>query len=781
MTVGAVVDPDIASWPPLEDELRGLGRRLLDWAADGSGPRVCLVRGVAGSGKSRLLAWFLAGAAGHPRTVVHATVPAGGLTAETFAWELGRQLGHGPLSPPRLLERLRRDERPLLILVPDLHRAGAGPADLHAAQPASVVGELLGPLLSLRHVRAVVETGESGLLAGEGAEVVEVGGRSAEGSGEPGAGGLGGWSVEGSGEPGAGGLGGWSVEGSGEPGAGGPGGWSVEGSGEPGAGGPGDRSAEGSGEPGPGDRNAVGSDEPGPGDRSAESPGDRSAEGSGNPGAAPLDDPPPSYASRTPAYAELVAAVPRTPDGRPDWAGAAESVRREVLDAALLADDERGAVRELLTDPGFLVHGSATALTAVLADERIAVPGQLRRVWRRAAPELTAYRTDSTERAALLHAAAVGTDPALAEYLRPLAHRHTWTATWSRPDLPVSALAVPPGAERRVLVADVTGRLRLLDTETGEAVATETAAATVTGGAPGRPPAVRSDSAASATPPGSAEPSAAPDFASPSAALDSTSPAPAPDSAVPDSAVPDSVAPDSTSPALPPPPGFPPSPPRPVSLAPRDPHSALLLDESGALLSVVPEDPAYVNTAFLFSHIAAHHGSAGLDDEGAQVTAVAADPGSPYAVVGDRSGALHVWSLEEYQDTPRSQRVHERPVGAVACLGLGGDGPTLVFSAAPDGSVRLWETSAEPMPVPVERRGCLPTGLAAAATPEGPVLAVAWSDGALHLWHVLSGRMRAIPLLHPCRTLALTPEGLLLAGGPEGVYAVRLRLDRLWD
>lgn len=621
MTVGAVV-PDIAPWPPLDDQLRPSGRRLLDWAADDSGPGLLLVRGAGGSGKSRLLAWFLAGAVAHPRTVVHATVPAEGLTAETFAWELGRQLGHGPLSPARLLERLRRDERPLLILVPDLHRAGAGPADLPAAQPAALVEELLGPLLSLGHVRAVVETGgTTEPPAADDAETVDLGGSDAE-------------------------------------------------------------------------------------------PRDR----------------------RPPAYADLVAGVPRTPDGRPDWAGAPVPVRRQVLDAALLLDDDRAAVRELLSDPGFLVHGSATALTAVLADERIAVPGRLRRVWRRAAPELTAYRADSAERAALLHAAAVGTDPALAEYLRPLAHHHTWTATWSHPDLPVSALALTPGDEGRVTVADVTGRLRVLDVETGRA------APGAAGGQGTLPP----------VPPGSTV-SSPPDSAEPPTPRHSTPHHPA--------------APT----------------PRPTALALRDPRSALLLDESGALLPVVPVDDAYANVAFLLGHIAAHHGSAGLGDEGARVSAVAAGPGSADAVVGDRSGALHVWSLDEYRDAPRSRRVHERPVTAVACLRLGDDGPALVFSAATDGSVRLWETSAEPMPVPVEQRGLLPTALAAAVTPAGPVLAVAWSDGALHLWHVLSGRMRALPLLHPCRALALTPEGELLAGGPEGLYAVRLRLDRLWE
>ncbi|MEU9169942.1 AAA family ATPase [Streptomyces sp. NPDC048420] len=586
MTVGAVV-PDIASWPPLDDEERALGRQLLDWAADagGAGPRLCLVRGASGSGKSRLLAWFLAGSGGHPATTVHATVLAEGLTAESFAWAAGRQLGYGPLAPARLLDRMSEDERPVLLLVPDLHRAGAGPVDLPAAAPATLVAELLEPLLSLPHVRAVVEVGESGLLPADDAETIDVGGGTT---------------------------------------------------------------------------------------------------------ARPHTD--------RQSFADLVATVPHTADGRPDWALASAPVLRHVLDAALSADDQGAAVRGLLSDPGFLVHGSVPALTAVLADERIPVPGQLRRVWRRAAPGLTAQDDDSTGRAAVLHTAAMDTDAPLTEFLRPLAQRHWWSAVWARPDLPVTALALLPGTGRGLLAADVTGRFRTYDVDTGARTGVHPASGA----------------------------------------------------------------------------GFV----RPGSVAPRDARSALLLDDrADALLPWVPEDDP--TAAIVLGHIAEYHGSQSLAEHDARVTALGNGPESPYAVVGDGSGALHLWSLTEYQDTPRSLPAHEGPVTAVACLPLTDKGLTLVFSAGLDGAVRLWETSAEPMPEPVERRGSRPTALAAADTPVGPVLAVAWSDGELHLWHVFSGRVRVLPLLHPCTALALTPEGLLVAGDPEGLYAVQLRLDVL--
>ncbi|WP_220137453.1 hypothetical protein [Streptomyces himalayensis] len=586
--------PDIASWPPLDDDKRPFGQQLLDWAADDSGarPRLCLVQGAEGSGKSHLLAWFLAGSPGHPHTTVHATVPAEGLTVDTFAWELGRQLGYGPLSPARLLAWMRRDERPLLLLVPDLHRAGAGPADLPQADPAALVAELLEPLLSLPHLRAAVEVGASGLLPAEGVETIELG------SSPPVIAGL------------------------------------------------------------------------------------------------PADGP----ASPKPAaFTELVAAVPHTPDGRPDWSQAPDAVRRHALDAALRADDGAAAVRGLLADPGFLVHGAADAITSVLADERIPVPGRLRQVWRRAAPELTAVHTGSAARAALLHAAAVGTDAALAEYLRPLAQRNDWAAVWARRDTPVAALSPLPGSERHLLVADATGRLRAYDLDTGAPTATI-----------GSPPVVR-----------------------------------------------------------------------PGSVAPRDARSMLLLDEDGALLPLAPEDDTAAAT--VLAHIAEHHGSAALTEKESRVTALGGCLPSPYAVVGDGGGTVHVWSLSDYQETPWSCRLHEQPVTAATCLHRPEHGLTFVFSAALDGSLRLWETSAEPMPVPVQERPALVTALAAADTPTGPVLAAAWGDAELHVWDVFSGRVRILPLLHACHALALTSEGLLTIGGPDGLYAVRLRLEDLWD
>lgn len=64
---------------------------LLAWLADAEAPRLCVVTGSAGSGKSGLLAWLIAhgtreGVQRERR--VHGFVPLAGQTALTAAWTL---------------------------------------------------------------------------------------------------------------------------------------------------------------------------------------------------------------------------------------------------------------------------------------------------------------------------------------------------------------------------------------------------------------------------------------------------------------------------------------------------------------------------------------------------------------------------------------------------------------------------------------------------------------------------------------------------------------------
>ncbi|MEY9943518.1 hypothetical protein [Kitasatospora sp. GAS1066B] len=343
--------PTLAGWPPLVGPAAALVPALLDWAArqDGAAPRLCLITGGPGAGKSHLLAWLLAGSDSDPRTTVHATVPAGGQIAQTVAWELGHQLGYGPLSPEDLIARVAADPRPLRLLLPDLHHAGRGPADLPTARPQDVVERLVAPLLALPHVRAAVEVGQLDLLPAQGALTLDLGPTAYDPT---------------------------------------------------------------------------------------------APEAPGAPGTA---DP---FGTRT--------------DNTPlaDWRTAPAALRERALDRALAA----GTAVTLLKDPGFLVHGSLAAITATLGDERLPLPARLRTVWECAAPALSTPAVTDPERAAILHAAALGADPRLAEFLRPLAGSNRWNASWAQPTFRASSAALLPAATpaaERLVTVDPLGRVRL--------------------------------------------------------------------------------------------------------------------------------------------------------------------------------------------------------------------------------------------------------------------------------------------------------------------------------
>ncbi|MFC1400935.1 MULTISPECIES: hypothetical protein [Streptacidiphilus] len=352
--------PRVADWPALEGPSVLLAPALLDWASrtDPACPRVCLVTGGRGSGKSHLLAWLLAGSHQHPATTVHATVPAQGHIAVTMAWEIGRQLGYGPTGPEELLARVEADPRPLRMIVPDLHLSGRGSGDLPSATPQAVVTDLLGPLLSLPGVRAAIEVDRAELLPPEFQPLVL---------------------------------------------------------------------------------------------------------------ALPPGGPP--FRRRAFASASVAASTAAVPqDAAPpapgaDWQAASATARETALDLAL----RQGAASRLLMDPGYLAYGSPVAITAALADTRIAVPRSLRTVWASAGPALSSTELLDPERVAVLHTAAVAVDPRLAEFLRPRAEQHSWTARWSRPGLRTAGLALAEGAptEGALLAADLIGRLHRHDPADG--------------------------------------------------------------------------------------------------------------------------------------------------------------------------------------------------------------------------------------------------------------------------------------------------------------------------
>ncbi|MET9618462.1 hypothetical protein [Kitasatospora indigofera] len=366
---------DAGGRPPLEGPGAHLAPALLSWAADESPARsrLCLLTGPPDSGKTRLLAWLLAGSTGRARPTVHAVGFAAGHIPQTLAWQLGRHLGYGPLAPAGLLARLAEDPRPVLLLITDLHRAGRGPAHLPAATPQAVISELLVPLLSLPNVRAAVEVDRPGLLPHDGALVLDLGQATRTHPAQV-------------------------------------------------------------AQPVPAPRTET------------------------------LGAPPGSAAGPVAGPAVSASRPPAGPGT--DWLHAGAEDREHALDHALRA----GQAAQLLTDPGYLVHGSVAAITATLADDTIAVPKRLRATWRQAAPALAAPGLSAPERAAVLHSAALGHDPRLAAFLRPLAEQHHWTTGWHRPARRVLAATIlPPGSGRppTLVTADPLGRLTRHHAATG--------------------------------------------------------------------------------------------------------------------------------------------------------------------------------------------------------------------------------------------------------------------------------------------------------------------------
>jgi hypothetical protein len=377
-----------------------------------------------------------------------------------------------------------------------------------------------------------------------------------------------------------------------------------------------------------------------------------------------------------------------------DWRSATPDERERALDHALAT----GSAHELLRDPGYLVYGSVPAVTAVLGDQRVPVPPGLREIWATAAPALSAPDLPDTQRAAVLHAAALAAHPRLAEFLRPLAESGPWVTHWSHASRPTAALALTGPATGAFVAADALGRLTRYALADGQAL--------------------------TSLPSGTAW--------------------------------------------------------QPAALAPVTSDGLLALDRSGVLrpLLLGPDALLPIGSGSLLLH----HNAAVLapePDPADLPTALAAT--TRHAAVGDGLGRVHLWPLDSPAPEPRTTlRPHRAAVTAVACLDLGDT--LLVASGGLDGTVTLGDSAtARPLTEPVERRDALPTALALADTDAaGPVLAVAWSDQRLHLWHLLSGRRAALPAPYGLRSLALTGDGRLLSAGTRGTRLTRLDLAALW-
>ncbi|MET9438730.1 hypothetical protein [Streptomyces sp. NPDC006551] len=127
---------------------------LLAWLTDPRAPRVCVLTGPTGAGKSHLLAWLVnhgeASASAGSRWRVHAVAPlAGGVSVRGAAWLLADDLGAVARAPAELLNILARDTRPTVLVVSDLHEAAA---------PDALLDQLLLPIARLSHVKLIIES-----------------------------------------------------------------------------------------------------------------------------------------------------------------------------------------------------------------------------------------------------------------------------------------------------------------------------------------------------------------------------------------------------------------------------------------------------------------------------------------------------------------------------------------------------------------------------------------------------------------------------------------------
>ncbi|MYV99843.1 hypothetical protein GT354_16405, partial [Streptomyces sp. SID3343] len=138
-------------------------RALLGWLDDEHAPRLCVVTGSPGSGKSHLMAWLHAASeveSTPPERRIHVFLPVRELTVHSVVLVLADRLGVAARTPRELVAGLAAEPRRIVIGVADIAAFGGRPDE-----GRRIVAELLDPLLELPHVRLVVECADAELRA----------------------------------------------------------------------------------------------------------------------------------------------------------------------------------------------------------------------------------------------------------------------------------------------------------------------------------------------------------------------------------------------------------------------------------------------------------------------------------------------------------------------------------------------------------------------------------------------------------------------------------------
>lgn len=695
-------------WPDVEAGRGPACQALLTWADDPDAERLCLVGGPAGAGKSHLLAWFISGG-----VRVNAMVPGEGLRLAEAVWGLSGQLGYSGGSVADLLRNVTQDERPLLIAVADVHRLD----DRGRAPGTLLMSEVLEPLLELPWVRVVAEVRDpstSGFT--RPARVIDLGDPAMTDESE-----YTRWYTELAGDspsvpvgrvfphPLYGRLAASSPDGLPE-GRGFPAAW-WESLGAP-ARGAMRTLALARGWMGvatwrllharlhPEDPNAADAV-----DRAAARLTRRAVEYRlSHPRLIALARREDDSGERLPAperaFEVLLGLVPRDRNGRPDW----EHAPRYILNHILAHAPEPRMVGGLISDPGFLVHAEAGAITRALEDSKVPTPPSLRAAWYPAAPTLYGGSYDSPhtegQRAAILHTTALANAPRLAELLAPAARKSGFAAKWSLPrrSLPVLDGPMPeagwPGAisalanaaEGTVIAADTLGQLRTLSTANG-AVVGRTVNTPVTGAS---------------------------------------------------------------------------------GLARLGDDAFVLLDSAGSLRGVGPVPPA-------FQAALAHHNSPG---SGTRAVCLGGDPRGRTLAVGDAAGTVHLYEAEGEEPVRITARMSEVPLTAVGCLRLD-NGNDLVLVGSADCHLSVWAPPKPPLDGAFMMDGSPPTAIALAETRVGVVYATAWTHRVVSVARVEYGSTRKIHAPHDIVALTLTPDGLVIAAGYDGITCWQCDLDAL--